>query len=107
MWSLMVKGREDPVTQARHLARRLLRKQLPERWEYTRGVARAVTVGQADRDVLVVASWLHHIEVLHGWPDRVSALVAHQSGARFVPVERGFGDLMGESSSRTLSSPTR
>ena len=120
MWSLMVKGREDQVTQARHLARRLLRKQLPERWEHTRGVAAravdvAVTVGQADRDVLVVACWLHDIGYSpglrrtgfhpldgglylrrHGWPDRVSALVAHHSGARFVPVERGFGDLMGE-----------
>jgi hypothetical protein len=31
MWSQTVKDREDPVTQARHLARRLLRKQLPER----------------------------------------------------------------------------
>jgi hypothetical protein len=32
----------------------------------------------------------------HGWDDRISALVAHHSGARFVPTRRGFGVLMAE-----------
>ena len=30
----------------------------------------------------------------HKWDQRLTALVAHHSGARFVPVERGFADLM-------------
>jgi hypothetical protein len=31
-----------------------------------------------------------------GWDPRLVALVAHHSGARFVPVERGFADQMAE-----------
>ncbi len=108
------------MADARHLARRLLRKHLRERWEHTRGVAAraveiAVTVPESDREVLVVSAWLHDIGYAssirqtgfhpldgglylhrHGWPDRVSALVAHHSGARFVPVERGFAQMMAE-----------
>ena len=29
-----------------------------------------------------------------GWDDRLVALVVHHSGARFVPVERGFDSMM-------------
>jgi hypothetical protein len=31
-----------------------------------------------------------------GWDERIAALVAHHSGARFVPVARGFGPLMAD-----------
>jgi putative nucleotidyltransferase with HDIG domain len=106
------------VPRARRLAKRLLRKPLRERWQHTQGVAAraaevAVTVPPADRPVLVAAAWLHDIgyspmirrtgfHPLDGalylrrrrWDPRVVALVAHHSGARFVPVERGFADLM-------------
>ena len=119
-WPSTMRSREHSVADARHLARRLLRKHLRERWEHTRGVAAraveiAVTVPESDREVLVVSAWLHDIGYAssirqtgfhpldgglylrrHGWPDRVSALVAHHSGARFVPVERGFAQMMAE-----------
>jgi len=109
-----------PVPEARRLAKRLLRKPLVERWQHTQGVARragevAVTVPEADRPVLVAAAWLHDIGYSpsirqtgfhpldgalylrsHGWAARLVALVAHHSGARFVPVERGFADMMAE-----------
>jgi hypothetical protein len=117
---MMAKPKEDIVTAARHLARRLLRKQLRERWEHTRGVAAraveiAVTVPAADREILIASAWLHDIGYspsvrrtgfhpldggrylrAHSWPDRVCALVAHHSGARFVPIERGFAGMMAE-----------
>jgi hypothetical protein len=68
----------------------------------------------AARPNLPAAAWLHdigyspairrtgfhpldgalHLRRKH-WDPRVVALVAHHSGARFVPVERGFADLMG------------
>lgn len=32
----------------------------------------------------------------HGWDERLVGLVAHHSGARFVPVERGFAALMNQ-----------
>jgi hypothetical protein len=115
-----VKGRSEPlsVPRARRLAKRLLRKPLAERWQHTQGVAKregevAVTVPENDRPVLLAAAWLHDIGYspvirrtgFHpldgalylrrlGWDPRVVALVAHHSGARFVPVERGFADLM-------------
>ena len=89
---------------------------MPERWAHTKGVAHrpeqvAVTVPAA-RDILIAAAWLPTSATpghsggpgstpstaplppktrLAG-PDR--ALVAHHSGARFVPVERGFADQM-------------
>jgi predicted hydrolase (HD superfamily) len=31
-----------------------------------------------------------------GWDERLAALVAHHSGTRFVPVERGFAALMAD-----------
>jgi len=100
------------------LAKRLLRKPLIERWQHTQGVAQraaevAVTVPEADRPLLIAAAWLHDIGYSpairqtgfhpldgalylreQGWDPRLVALVAHHSGARFVPVERGFADLM-------------
>jgi len=113
---------DDPVliAKARGLAKKLLRKDLPERWRHTQGVATraaelATTVAPEDRSVLIAAAWLHDIGYapalrdtgFHpldgglylragGWDGRLAALVAHHSGARFVPVERGFGMMMAE-----------
>ena len=113
---------DDPVliAKARGLAKKLLRKGLPERWLHTQGVATraaeiATTVPPEDRSVLIAAAWLHDIGYASdirdtgfhpldgglylradGWDDRLAALVAHHSGARFVPVERGFGLMMAE-----------
>ena len=107
------------VNRARRLAKKLLRKS-SERWEHTRGVAAraaelAGTVDRADRRLLLAAAWLHDIGYApairrtgfhpldgglylreHKWDQRLAALVAHHSGARFVPVERGFAELMAE-----------
>lgn len=113
---------DDPVliAKARGLAKKLLRKELPEQWLHTQGVASraaefATTVAPEDRSVLIAAAWLHDIGYASavqdtgfhpldgglylradGWDDRLAALVAHHSGARFVPVERGFGLMMAE-----------
>lgn len=108
------------VSRSRRLAQTLLHRQLPERWLHTQGVATraaeiAVTVPPADRPVLIAAAWLHDIGYApalqdtgfhpldgalflsaQGWDERLVALVAHHSGARFVPVERGFTVLMTE-----------
>ena len=108
------------IEKARGLAKKLLRKDLPERWRHTQGVATraaelTATVAAQDRSVLISAAWLHDIGYApairhtgfhpldgglhlraHGWGDRLAALVAHHSGARFVPVERGFGLRMAE-----------
>lgn len=116
----MMVDRDDPVPAARRLARRLLRKPLFERWQHTQGVAEraeevSIAVPAADRGMLVAAAWLHDIgyapairrtgfHPLDGalylrrrkWDPRLVALVAHHSGARFVPVERGFAELMAE-----------
>jgi putative nucleotidyltransferase with HDIG domain len=116
-----VVGREPTpqiVSDARRLAKTILRGPLPERWRHTRGVAArahelAITVDAKDRATLIAAAWLHDIgyaralrrtgfHPLDGavylrdrkWPDRVCALVAHHSGARYVPDQRGFGPLM-------------
>lgn len=110
----------DPalVPRARRLAKGLLRKPLIERWQHTQGVAKravelAGTVPAGERSILIAAAWLHdigyspairrtgfhpldgalHLRRKH-WEPRVVALVAHHSGARFVPVERGFADMM-------------
>lgn len=101
------------VDTARDLADELLAG-LPRRWRHTAGVARraeevAPTIGDDDPALLVAAAWLHDIgyaEPLrdtgfhpldgarylrrHGWPDRLAALVAHHSGARFVAEVRGL-----------------
>jgi hypothetical protein len=106
------------VDRARRLAHRLLAVNRPERWQHTQGVAEqaariAVAVDDADRPLLIAAAWLHDIGyspaientgfhpldgALHlagrGWNDRLVALVAHHSGARFVPAERGLTALM-------------
>ncbi len=108
------------IAAALKLARKLLRKELPERWQHTQGVARraaelAVTVPEQDRAVLIAAAWLHDIGYApaiqqtgfhpldgalylraEGWDERVTALVGQHSGARFVPAERGFGPTMAE-----------
>ena len=108
------------VRNARDLARRLLRRPLPQRWLHTQGVANraaelAGTVRKKDRPVLIAAAWLHDIGYApdiqetgfhpldgamylsrHGWDDRLVALVAHHSGSRFVAQERGFGAMMTE-----------
>lgn len=113
-------NRVEPVPTARRLAKRLLRKPILERWLHTQGVAQragevAVAVPEADRPLLIAAAWLHDIGYspvirqtgFHpldgalqlrtlGWDPRLVALVAHHSGARFVPVERGFADMMAE-----------
>jgi len=109
--------RSVSVEAARRLAKRMLRKS-PERWAHTRGVAERAkeiegAVDRADRRLLIAAAWLHEIGYAgplrrtgfhpldgglylreHKWDKRLVALVAHHSGARFVPVERGFADLM-------------
>jgi hypothetical protein len=87
---------------------------------HTQGVAKraaelAVTVPPADRPVLIAAAWLHDIGYASAiqvtgfhpvdgglylrserWDDRVAALVAHHSGARFVHMERGFAALLAD-----------
>jgi putative nucleotidyltransferase with HDIG domain len=110
----MALGSALPQTSlARSLARGLL-EGLPDRWLHTVSVARraaelAVTVPPADRDTLVVAAWLHDIGYSpavadtgfhaldgaryldrHGWPPRVSALVAHHSGADLLAGAQGL-----------------
>jgi putative nucleotidyltransferase with HDIG domain len=98
---------------ARDLAHELLRD-MPGRWQHTVGVARraeevARTIGDDDPELLVAAAWLHDIgyaESLRdtgfhpldggrylldsGWSHRLSALVAHHSGACFVAEVRGL-----------------
>lgn len=104
------------IAAAARLATRLLGP--TDRLEHTRGVARraatlAPTVPPHDRDLLVVAAWLHDIgyspdlEVVrfhpidgarylieNGWSSRVAALVAHHSGARFTADVAGLHDEM-------------
>ncbi|WP_412741495.1 HD domain-containing protein [Krasilnikovia sp. MM14-A1004] len=101
------------VHSARTVARLLL-TDLPERWRHTVGVARQAervssAVGPADVDLLVAAAWLHDIGYApslrgfgfhpldgalylraHGWPSRVSSLVAHHSEAFTVAGVRGL-----------------
>jgi putative nucleotidyltransferase with HDIG domain len=106
------------VHDARDIARVVL-GDLPDRWQHTVGVARraeevATTVPAEDREDLVAAAWLHDIgyaeELVdtgfhpldgarfldrHLWPPRVSALVAHHSGAAFVADARGLSAELG------------
>jgi putative nucleotidyltransferase with HDIG domain len=89
-----------------------------ERWQHTAGVAESAryfarTVPASERELLVVAAWLHDIGYaaelcetgFHpidgaryldrlGWPKRLTSLVAHHSGARFVAEARGLGTAM-------------
>lgn len=102
------------VERAEDLVRTLL-PPAEERWQHSAGVAArarslAQTVPPADRELLVAAAWLHDIgyaPALHetgfhpldgaryldrqGWPTRLTSLVAHHSGARFVAEMRGLG----------------
>lgn len=100
------------------LAEDLARTLLPpptERWFHTAGVAArarqlAHAVDPADRELLVAAAWLHDIGYAEcvrdtgfhpldgaryldrlGLPRRLTSLVAHHSGARFVAATRGLG----------------
>ncbi|MBT8224341.1 MAG: HDIG domain-containing protein, partial [Dactylosporangium sp.] len=99
------------VDEARALARELL---TGDRLRHTAGVAAraedlAETIGDHDAEILVVAAWVHDIGYgdravdtgFHpldgarfldglGWPARISALVAHHSGARFVARPLGL-----------------
>jgi putative nucleotidyltransferase with HDIG domain len=105
------------VDDARDIARVLL-NHLPGRWRHTVEVARraeelAGTVDPEDREHLVAAAWLHDIgyadEIVetgfhpvdgarfldrHGWPRRLSSLVAHHSGAVYVAGARGLVDAL-------------
>jgi putative nucleotidyltransferase with HDIG domain len=107
------------VRAARDLARALL-SDLPERWQHTAGVARraariAGPIGRGEGDILVTAAWLHDIGYAaglhdtgfhpldgarhlrrHGWPDRISGLVAHHSEALCVAHVRGLAGALGE-----------
>ena len=107
-------GQGPLAGRARRVAEALLGG-MGNRWGHTVGVARraaelAVAVRPGDRDVLVAAAWLHDIGYAEpvvdsgfhpldgarhldrsGWPRRVSALVAHHSGARLVAGVSGFG----------------
>jgi putative nucleotidyltransferase with HDIG domain len=102
------------VHSARDLAQ-ILFQQLPQRWRHTIGVARraeeltAVLDGD-DPTVLAAAAWLHDIGYAEqlaetgfhpldgarpldrlGWPARITALVAHHSGAVFVAHAQRLG----------------
>jgi hypothetical protein len=105
------------VHEARDTAQVLLGG-LPGRWRHTIGVARraeelAAALDMVDRQHLAAAAWLHDIgyadcvvdtgfHPLDGaryldrdhWPGRLTALVAHHSGAACVAAIRGLGDLL-------------
>lgn len=107
-----VRPRVDVAT-ARDLAEALL-TDLPQRWAHTAGVAAraaelCAAMDPADRDRVVTAAWLHDIGYAEpvrdtgfhpldgarflrrsGWTARISALVAHHSGACYVAEVRGL-----------------
>lgn len=88
--------------------------ELSRRWLHVQGVARRAnelsgTVDEPDRPVLVAAAWLHDIGYapdliktgMHSidgalylkdldYPERIVALVAHHTGARYEAAERGL-----------------
>ncbi len=105
----------DLVDHAAHLAGGFLdTPDLAQRWAHVRAVGEraaelAPAVAPADRDILVAAAWLHDIGYapqladtgFHpldgarylaraGFDQRIVALVAHHSGARFEAAERGL-----------------
>ncbi|GAB3890658.1 hypothetical protein GCM10029964_062550 [Kibdelosporangium lantanae] len=104
----------SPRTWAWLAAKRLLADELPRRWAHTWGVARraqqiAPAFPPRERDVLVVAAWLHDVGyastvavtgfhqldgarylVGQGVPFRVCALVAHHAGAAAVADIKGL-----------------
>ncbi len=89
---------------------------MESRWLHTVAVAQRVeeffdTIPATDRETLVSAAWLHdigygelarqtgfhpldgaHLLDRHGWPARLSALVANHSGARLVAREWGLAE---------------
>jgi putative nucleotidyltransferase with HDIG domain len=105
--------------EAEALARRLL-EPLGNRWLHTRAVAAraqqlASAVPEDERDLLVVAAWLHDLGYAptiattrfhpldgarflarEGYSSRLAALVAHHSAATFEAEERGLLDELGE-----------
>lgn len=104
------------VEHAQQVAEFLL-KELPERWQHTRGVAhRAAELAAAlgeDPQILVTSAWLHDVGYSQlardtgfhpvdgarylqgtGWSARICALVAHHSGACFVAEARGVQDAL-------------
>jgi hypothetical protein len=109
------------VADAKDLAEALL-TDLPQRWAHTAGVARRAAelcagmgMAAADRDRVVAAAWLHDIGYAgpvrdtgfhpldggrflrrSGWTARISALVAHHSGACYVAEVRGLGHELAE-----------
>jgi hypothetical protein len=116
----VVMGSRRLVRNARELAQTLL-TDLPERWRHSVGVAQraehvlGTTPGVGEGETLIAAAWLHDIgyaEELRdsgfhpldgglylrrlGWPDRITALVAHHSEARLVAEARGLADRLGE-----------
>ncbi|MBN9792521.1 phosphohydrolase [Pseudonocardia sp. TMWB2A] len=101
--------------EARSLAQQLL-EPLHRRWAHVQAVAEKArelspAVDEQDRELLVVAAWLHdigyspdvrdtgshqidgaaYLERL-GYPDRLCALVAHHSAASYEVAHRGLGD---------------
>ena len=85
---------DDPVliAKARALAKKLLRKELPERWLHTQGVATraaelATTVAPEDRSVLIAAAWLHDI----GYAPALRDTGFHPLGRRPVSASGRLG----------------
>lgn len=97
------------------IAREVL-SQSGDRWRHAQAVAARAeaiegTVDPHDRDLLVAAAWLHDVGyatanvetgfhpldgarflATRGFEQRLCALVAHHSGARFEAAERGLSD---------------
>ena len=105
----------DLVSAASALARAHLDTQdLASRWLHVQAVGRradelALAVAGPEQESLCAAAWLHDIGYArglvdtgmhsidganylrrHGWPERIVALVAHHTGARFEAEERGL-----------------
>lgn len=112
MGALPRRGNEPLVTWAREGAFALLATATPQRWAHTQGVAeRAREIGrvldEVDRPVLVAAAYLHDLGYAHALrstglhqldgaralrscgQQRLAALVAHHSQARFELQLRG------------------
>ncbi|ANY05154.1 HD domain-containing protein [Pseudonocardia sp. HH130630-07] len=107
--------RTPTTEEARHLAGPLL-EPLGRRWIHVQAVAErarelAPAVAEQDRDLLVVAAWLHDVGYApgvratgshqidgaehlarRGYPHRLCALVAHHSAASYEIAERGLTD---------------
>ncbi|MEV8443255.1 HD domain-containing protein [Actinosynnema sp. NPDC051121] len=114
---MITTGTPHDSASARHLAASLL-DPTGDRWRHTTEVAAraaelAATVLDVDRDLLVAAAWLHDIGYARplvdtgfhpldgarhldrvGWPRRITALVAHHSGAGLVADVLGLGELL-------------